>query len=359
MDDDSLTILQRAADAHGVCGHEDEVRELIREYLEPVCAEIKYDKLGSIICEKPGQADSPRIALDAHMDEVGFMVKLVTDEGFVRFTTLGGWVDQVLLAQRVVIKTAKGKIPGIIGSKPPHLLPPDKRRQMIKKEAMFIDVGARSKEQAEKEFGIRPGDPITPDSSFRTLADQGRLLGKAWDDRVGVALMIDAIRRLGDDHPNTVVGVGAVMEERGLLGAITSSHVSRPDAAIILESSIAGDMPGVKAYESPDKLGAGPSIIFHEAGIVPPRRFRELALKTAEELNIPVQHGFLERGATDAGRIHIHAEGVPTLTLCVPARYIHSHTQIIDASDYDNALKLVLALLKKLDAQTVKSLTQW
>lgn len=202
--DNTLTLLKEITDAPGVPGFEHEVRKIIRTYLEGY-AEISTDRLGSIICKKPGTADGPRIMLAGHMDEIGFMVSKVTKEGFIKFQTLGGWWSQVMLGQKVIIKTGKGDITGIIGSKPPHILSADERNKVVDKDDMFIDVCAADEKEATEEFGIRLGDAIVPDAQFTVMKNEKYLMAKAWDDRLGCALFIEVLRALqGVEHSNTV-----------------------------------------------------------------------------------------------------------------------------------------------------------
>lgn len=354
--DQTEILLKEITEAPGVPGYEGEVRAVIRRHLEDITT-IEQDKMGSIICKKAGLADSPRVMLAGHMDEIGFMVKLITKEGFIKFVPLGGWWDQVMLAQRVVIKTALGDVSGVTGAKPPHLLPLEERKEMVLKKDMYIDIGASSVEEV-KERGVRPGDPIIPISEFAILANPKTYMAKAWDDRVGCALFVQAIQRLTEEpHPNTVYGVGTVQEEVGLRGAKTSAHVISPDVAIILEVDIAGDVPGIEPEESAIKLGRGPTLLVYDRRMIPNLKLRDLVIETAEELEIPLQFSAIEGGATDGGMIHIHAEGVPTVVIGVPTRHIHSHVGIMHRDDYDHALTLIVALIKKLDQATVQELT--
>ncbi len=258
MNDTTVTLLKELTEAHGVPGYETEVRALVRRYLEPL-GTIEQDRIGSLICR---QGDSgPRVMLAGHMDEIGFMVHHITKEGFLRFVPLGGWWDQVLLGQRVIVKTHKGDIPGVIGAKPPHLLPQEERNKVVEKKEMYIDIGATSQEEVEA-LGVRLGDPVVPDAPFRVMASGKVYLGKAFDDRVGVALMIEALRHFSQNpHPNILYGVATVMEEVGTRGAKTSAEVVNPDVAIILESDICGDVPGIKPEESSVKLGGGPTLV--------------------------------------------------------------------------------------------------
>ncbi|MDY0040202.1 MAG: M20/M25/M40 family metallo-hydrolase, partial [Desulforhabdus sp.] len=214
-----------------------------------------------------------------------------------------------------------------------------------------------SKAQAE-EAGARLGDPVVPDAPFQSILSNEVYMGKAFDDRVGVALMIEAMHYFSSIyHPNILYGVGTVMEEVGLRGAKTSAGMVNPDAAIILEVDICGDVPGIKAEESSIKLGGGPALVLLEARMIPNLRFRDLAIETARELDIPLQFSAGLGGSTDGGQIHLHGIGVPTIVLGVPARHIHSHVGYIRRDDYDRALRLIVALVERLDGGTIDSFT--
>lgn len=347
-----LKLLKEISEVSGVPGFEEEIRKFIIERMTGL-AEISRDNLGSLICKKSGSSDEPRIMMAGHMDEIGMMVTYITKEGFLKFQTLGGWWEQVMLAQRVVIKTSFGDVPGLIGSKPPHILKPEERNKVTRKDQMFIDIGASSKEDAES-MGVLPGDPVVPVSPFQQMKNPKYLMGKAWDNRVGCAIFMETIRELaGVEHPNTVYGVGTVQEEFGLRGATTSVAAVEPDIGFALEVDIAGDMPGVKEFEAPAKLGKGPSILLYDRSMVPHRKLRDFVVQTAKDANIPFQFSTMSGGSTDAGRIHVYKTGVPSIVICVPARYIHSHAGIIHKDDFDAAVALMVALAKKLDAETV------
>lgn len=355
--DNTEELLKRLTEASGVPGFEAEVRALIRGELEGI-ATIEQDRIGSIVCRKQGTRPSPKVMLAAHMDEIGFMVKQITKEGHLRFVPLGGWWEQVMLAQRVIVKTARGDVPGVLGAKPPHILAPDERNKVVDKRDMYIDIGATSREEAE-QAGVRPGDPVVPVSAFTPLAGGKTYLAKAWDDRVGCALFVQALQRLAsEEHPNTVYGVGTVQEEVGLRGAKTTAYVVDPDVAIVLESDIAYDVPEMKQEEPLVALGKGPSLVVFDAGMIPNTRLRDLTIETAKGLGIPLQFSSMEGGRTDGSVIHLHNAGVPTIFLGVAARHIHSHTSIIHRDDYDRLLNLLVALVKRLDADTVQALTR-
>ncbi len=350
------TLLKTLTEAHGISGSEAPVRALVRAYLQDLGV-LSQDKLGSVICEKRGEADAPRIMLAAHMDEIGFMVKHITKEGFLRFVPIGGWFDQVLLGQRVIVKTRRGDVVGVIGAKPPHMLPASERNKVVKKEAMYIDIGATSRQEVEA-LGVRLGDAVVPRADFVTLNGGKTFLSKAFDDRVGVALMISVLQGLqAQPHPNSVYAVATVMEEVGVRGATTSVRAVDPDVAIVLEADIAGDVPGIKPEESTVKLGGGPSLLFFDPRMLPNPALRQLALDVAGEQGISVQHSHIPAGTTDGSVIHLHSTGVPTLVLAVPARHIHSHSSIVHREDFEQARQLLLALLARLDADTVAALT--
>ncbi len=355
--DFTLNLLKELTETAGISGYETPIRSVIKKYLGQY-GELSQDKIGSVICRKQGSVDRPRLMLAGHMDEIGFMVKQITPEGFLKFLPLGGWFDQVLLGQRVVIKSSKGDVVGVLGAKPPHLLSPDERDKVVKRKEMYIDIGASSKEEVEAA-GIQLGDPVIPRADFVELANGKTYLSKAFDDRVGTALIISALQEIKEKaHPNTIYGVATVMEEVGMRGATTSVRAIDPDVAIVLESDIAGDVPGIKPEESATMLGKGPSVLLYDARMIPNIRFRDLVLDTAKQIGITVQLSAIEGGATDGALIHLHGIGVPTIVLAVPARHIHSHSSIIHRDDYDQAVKLLLALIERLDGETVATLTE-
>jgi len=354
--DDTQQFLKEITEACGVPGYEADVRAVMQRALAGV-AEITQDKMGSIIGRHVGAAEQPRIMLAGHMDEIGFMVTHITKEGFVKFVPLGGWWDQVLLGHRVLIKTSAGDVVGVLGAKPPHLLGADERNKLVEKKDMYIDVGARSEEEV-RGFGVRIGDPIIPVSQFTVMANPSFYLCKAFDNRVGCALAAQALHQLAvEGHPNTVYAVGTTQEEVGLRGAKTAAFAIDPDVGIVLEVDIAGDVPGIKPEESSVKMGAGPSLLVYDARMIPNLKLRDLVIATAEQEGIPLQFSAMAGGATDGAQIHMHDEGVPTVVIAVPTRHIHSHNAILCREDYDQALRLVVALVKKLDAETVAGFT--
>src|SRR4051794_13574731 len=266
--DDTLLMLKELTDAKGIPGNEKEPREVMKKYIAPYADEITSDNLGSLIAKKIGDENGPKIIVTGHLDEVGFMITQIDKKGFLKFQTVGGWWNQVMLAQRVTISTRKGDITGIIGSKPPHILSPEARKKPYEIKDMFIDIGASSKEEAE-EWGVRPGDMVVPYFEFTVMNNEKMLLAKAWDNRIGCAIAIDVMKKLKEEnHPNTVYGVGTIQEEVGLRGARTSAQAIQPDIAFAVDVGIAGDTPGVSERDAMGKMGAGPQIILYDASMV-------------------------------------------------------------------------------------------
>ncbi len=355
--DPTLQMLKELTDANGIPGNERAPREVMKKHIAPFADEIETDHLGSLIAKKVGDENGPKIVVAGHLDEVGFMVTKIDDRGFISFQTVGGWWGQVMLAQRVTITTRKGEeIVGVIGSKPPHILPAEVRNKPVDMKDMFIDIGATSKEEV-LSWGVLPGDMVTPYFEFNVMKNEKHLLAKAWDNRIGCAIAIDVLRALKDEqHPNIVYGVGNAQEEVGLRGAKTSTHKIQPDIGFAVDVGIAGDTPGVTPKESTSKMGAGPQIVIYDASMVAHNGLRDFVIDVAEENNIPFQFEAIPGGGTDAGSIHITANGVPSLAIGVATRYIHSHAGILHRDDYENAVKLIVAVIKKLDRETVNKI---
>jgi len=355
--DETLSMLKELTDAKGIAGNEREVREVMKKYIAPFADELTTDGLGSLIAKKVGKEGGPKIMVAGHLDEVGFMITQIDDKGFLRFQTVGGWWGQVMLAQRVTIVTRKGEVTGIIGSKPPHVLSAEQRKKPIEIKDMFIDIGASSREEAE-EWGVRPGDMVVPYFDFTVMNNEKMLLAKAWDNRIGCAIAIDVLRQLKDvEHPNVVYGVGNVQEEVGLRGAKTSTFTIQPDIGFAVDVGIAGDTPGITEKEAMSKMGKGPQIVIYDASLVAHKGLRDFVTDTADEMNIPYQFESIPGGGTDAGSIHLTKNGVPALAITIATRYIHSHAAMLHRDDYENAVKLIVEVIKRLDRETVDAIT--
>ncbi len=337
-------VLEKLSDACGVAGREDEVRGLMLKYLKPSVDEIYEDKLGNVIGIKKGDKNSPKVMLAAHMDEVGLYVKTISKEGFLQFSKIGGIDDRVLLAQRVKVYGEKEPLDGIIGSRPPHIQKEDERKKVIAADEMFIDIGATSLSEANK-MGVGIGTPVEFDIKFGKIG-KDMAIGKAFDDRAGCAVMIEAMKRL-EKTSCTVYAVGTVQEEVGLRGATTSAYGIYPDIGLALDVTIAGDMPGVKEVEAPVKTGKGPSITVADYGLITHPKVLKLLTSASEEAKIPYQLETGLPGGTDAARISLTREGVPSGTISIPTRYIHSPTSLVSLTDMENVTKLVVAAVKR------------
>ncbi|MGN1385508.1 MAG: M42 family metallopeptidase, partial [Bacillus sp. (in: firmicutes)] len=350
--DETLHMLKDLTDAKAIPGNEKEARDVMTKYIAPYADEVSTDGLGSLIATKRGAENGPKIMIAGHLDEVGFMVTRIDDQGFVYFQTVGGWWSQVMLAQRVTIVTKTGEITGVIGSKPPHILSPEARKKPVDIKDMFIDIGASTREEAA-EWGIRPGDMVVPYFEFTVMNNPKMLLAKAWDNRIGCAIAIDVLKNLKEEkHQNIVYGVGTVQEEVGLRGAKTSAFKVQPDIAFAVDVGIAGDTPGVTDKEAMGKLGKGPAIVLYDASMVSHKGLRDFVTKVADDQGIPYQFDAIPGGGTDSGSIHVTANGVPALSITIPTRYIHSHAALLHRDDYENTVKLITEVIKKLDRET-------
>jgi endoglucanase len=356
----ALNLLKEMLESFGPAGFERETATIVKKAVKAYSDEVTTDKLGSVIFSHKGTSERPKVLLAGHIDEVGFVISGIDEKtGFLTFNPLGGWWDQVLLSQRVVVRTEKGDIQGIIAAKPPHLLTPDEQKKVLEKKAMHIDIGATSKKEAE-EMGVKIGDPVVPWSPFSTIRNGKLGMGKAFDDRIGAFIAIEVVRRLDEQktkHPNTVYGAATVQEEVGLRGAATVAHIVDPDVAIVLEVDIAGDVPGVQPYEAPTKMGKGPSVLTFDSSMIPNQSLKQFAIETAKKSKIPYQLSIVAAGGTDAGRIHMSRAGCPSIVLSVPTRHIHSHVGLLSLEDVENAIKLTLELVKRFDKKTVNSFT--
>ena len=348
-------ILKDLSMLRGIPGQEKEVRDYMKEAMEPHAESIDTDNLGSVIAKKTGKEGGPKIMVAGHMDEVGFMVSKITDEGYVKFIPAGGWWSQVMLAQQMEITLASGKrVRGVIGAKAPHILTEEERKKPVKIDDMYLDIGVKDKEEA-KNLGIRTGDMITPYIESIEMANPDYLLGKAWDNRVGCAAAVETLDNLKDtNHPNIYFGVGTVQEEVGLRGATTSTYHVNPDIGIAVDTTICYDFPG---GDKETELGKGVGIMVADSSMVGHKGMRDFVIKAAEDNDIPYQLTHLKRGGTDGGKIHLSRSGVPSIALALPVRYLHSHTSIVHAKDYENLLKLLKVLLETLDEDAVRRIT--
>ena len=349
-----IKFVKEFTEVEGVSGHEKLASRCFKKWVEGYCDEISYDNLGSIIAEQKGSSTQPKIMIAGHIDEVGFMVAKVEPAGYLRLHPVGGWWAHVLLSQRLAVTTSKGKrYVGIVGSTAPHILAPEQRGKVMDMKQLYVDIGCKSKEEVEK-LGIRPGDPIAPVSEFFQMADPQYWAGKAFDDRIGAAVGIEVLHNLkGVAHPNTIYAVGTVQEEVGCRGASTASFVIQPDVAIAVDTTIAGDVPGI---DTAAKLGKGISISFGDASVLGHKGLIDVLVAICEEKKIPYTFDMLAMGGTDSGPIHKLGAGVINCTLSIPVRYVHAHYGVMHEVDYLAAIDLVTEFCKRCDAKMVQAL---
>ncbi len=348
-------LFKKLTEAFGISGYEEDVVSLLEGYFKRH-ADISHDRIGSIIARKKGTRSSPKIMFAAHMDEIGFMVQEITKEGYIKFIPIGGWWSGNLPGSRVKIKTRNGKfVPGVIGLKPIHELEPEEQKILPKIEKMYIDVGVTKGFSPEEKMSIRPGDPIVPVGPFEPMANKDLFLAKAWDDRVGCALLVDLLNNLARiKHPNTVYLAGTVQEEVGLRGAKTSAFSVAPDIGFALDVSLCRDTPSNDS-DKPEKLGAGAAILIYDRTMIPHNRLRDFVIDLADQYRVPY-HLTAIKGGYDTGTIHLTNFGVPCLALGVPCRYVHSGASIIHLRDYENVLKLITLIVKTLDEKIMKKI---
>ncbi len=335
--------LEKLSNACGVTGREEQVRELLIELLKSNADQIQIDKLENVIAVKKGKPSAPKIMLAAHMDEIGLMVKNITKEGFIKFTKMGGIDDRILPAQKVAVYSKKGTRPGIVGSKPPHIQREEERKKVLAVEDLFIDVGAQSKEDAVA-MGLAIGDPIAFDVKYQNLGNDN-VMGKALDNRVGCVIMVEALKLLKQTDC-TICAVGTVQEEVGLRGAATAAFGVDPDLAIALDVTFAGDVPGVREYDTTVKLGKGPTMTISDSGLITHPKILRWLIDTAENEKIPFQLESGLMGSTDAARIALTRQGIPSGAISIPTRYIHSPASIINLKDVENAIRLTVAAIQ-------------
>ncbi|WNY25991.1 M42 family metallopeptidase [Methanolapillus millepedarum] len=338
-------LLEKYANAYGVSGDEQRIYKLAKEDLKACVDEIQEDPLGNLIAVRRGSTSGPVIMLAAHMDEIGLMVKRIDENGFLKFAKIGGWFDQTLLNQRVIVHGSKGDLYGVIGSKPPHVMTAEDAKHPVKHTDMFIDIGAKDAEDAAK-MGIEAGTYVSTDREFRKLAND-RVTSKAFDNRAGLVIMIEAMRRLKDKKIEaTVCAVGTVQEEVGLKGAKTSAYAVDADVALAIDTTIPGDHPGISKNDSALEIGKGPVVTIADAsgrGLIAHPTVVKWIRESAKSKKIDVQLGVGEGGTTDATSIHLTKEGIPTGTISIATRYIHSPVEVLDLNDIEACVTLVVA----------------
>lgn len=358
--DATVKLLAELTDADGAPGFEGPVRTIVMREWKSLLDNLHTDGLGNVLGTHAGQSDGPRVLLMAHMDEVGFLVRYIDDNGFVYISPMGGYIDQSVLTQRFTIATPNGPVVGYTGMKSTHIVPVEERNQMVALADMFLDIGARSRDEATNKFGVRPGQGVTYRTKFEVLNEgSGRYIAKAWDDRVGLAIITDVLKQLRT-HPNALHVAATVQEEIGLRGASVVQNSANADIVINLEIGIANDFPLRTAQHlSQEALGKGATVFVFDGSMIPNQKYIDWIVKLAKDNSIPIQFTGVTGYGEDAAQVQKSGTGVPAVNLGVPTRYGHSQSGVIDRADYDATVKLVRTMIEKLSAADVKAIREF
>ena len=349
-----VQLLKELTEAPGPPGYEEAVRKIMTDRFKPFADNITYDGLGSVIAQQGNSG--PRIMLDAHMDELGGMIRRIRPDGLISMQMMGYWLSAALPDQRWVIIGSKGPVLAVTDIWDAHIAPHNPQGQPQQQD-LYLDTGARSAADVAA-LGISPGDPVVPVSDCAVLANN-RYLAKAWDDRVGCAVMLEVARRLAKTpHPNQVFYAATVQEEGSIemRGAQTSARIINPDIGFSLEVGIPNDVPGPGPEAAQEVLGGGPGMMLYTFSELPNRKLVAHVKDVAAAQHIPLQFDFVPGFGDDAGAIKLNNTGVPVTTILVPARSTHAHDGIIDRADFDRTVDLVIALIQSLDGPTVARL---
>ncbi|MEA4962275.1 M42 family metallopeptidase [Lutispora sp.] len=350
----TLEMIADISNAKGVSGFEDEAVNVIRAYSQD-CGEQKEDSLRNFyIYRKGNNGKQPIVQLDAHSDEVGFMVQSIRPNGTMHIIQIGGWITSNIPAHLVWIRNAEGKyIRGIVTSKPPHFMSETERKAPLEMNNITVDVGATSRREAIEKFKIRVGEPIVPDAAFEYDEKKDIMIGKSFDCRLGCAAIISTLQELESCNLNVdVVGAISTQEEVGVRGATVTARTVKPDIAIVFEGCPADDTC-VEEYAVQTAIKKGPMLRHIDAKMITNPRFQRYALDMAEKLQIPVQDAVRLSGSTNGAAIHLSEHGIPTIVIGIPVRYAHTHYGISSYEDYTNGVRLACEILKCLNKETI------
>jgi putative aminopeptidase FrvX len=334
----NISLIESLSNAFGVSGYEQDVRNILKNEIKGYVDKMEVDSMGNLIALRNLQKSGPKIALNAHMDEVGLIVDYIEDNGFLRFKKVGGIDDRVLAGKRVLV--GKSRIPGVIGVKAIHLQKKDEEERAILSDNLYIDIGASDKKEAEKLVPL--GTPVMFKTAFEKISESV-YIGKAFDDRLGCAIVAEVLK---EKYDFPTMAFFTTQEEIGLRGAAVASYNYTPDISITIEGTISADLPEVKDHLKCTKIGKGPVITIKDSGTITDRDLRDKLITTAKRKKIPYQFKQLIAGGTDAYRIQLSKKGVKVLTVAVPVRYIHSPVSLFYMEDYENTVKLVKEFLK-------------
>lgn len=342
----NVELLKKVSEAPGISGFEYGIAEIIKKELEGYVDKLEEDTFGNLYVHKG--SGSKTIMITAHTDEIGLIVKHIDERGFIRFAKIGGVPDHVLLGQRVQVHGRNKRLNGIIGCKAIHVMKDEERKQLVTYDKMFVDTGA-TKEQLAR-YGVRIGTPITIERGLTEL-ENDLIVGRAMDDRAGCYMLIEALKRA--NPVSRIVAVFTVQEEVGLRGATVSSFTVKPNIGIAIDTTIAGDHPEVGESEAPIKLGSGPVLVVADGrrdslagGLIANPLVISWLTDLAEKLKIKCQFEVLEGGTTDAAAMQLSREGVPSGCLAIPARYVHSFSEVVSKNDIESGVRLLVGIME-------------
>ncbi len=350
---DKISRIIALSEAFGPSGFEDDAAALVREELPDY--ETYTDHMTNVRCEKEPGSDKPRVMLDAHLDEVGVIVQAVKPNGTMRFLPLGGWAASSFPTSSFRLRTRDGSlVKAVVASKPPHFMSAQEKNQPLDVSSMVLDCGTVSKEETES-LGLGIGSPGVPDISCDFDEKRGLFYGKAFDDRIGAAAVIDILDQLKDEElPCNIMGSFSSQEEVGERGVLSNAEALKPDVMIAFEGCPADDTFS-EDYMIQAGLKRGPMLRHFDVSMITNWRFQKLALDTAKECGIPVQESVRSGGGTNGAMVNSKA-GVPAIVISVPVRYIHSSNCYCTLEDYENAVRLGMEICRRLDWNTVNKL---
>ncbi|OCA87718.1 endoglucanase [Bacillus sp. FJAT-27225] len=348
-----LELLKTLTGLSGPCGYEHSVSYFIRDYVREKTDEVRIDPIGNVIARKKGSKSGPAVLLTAHMDEIGFMVKKIEENGLLRFEKLGGNDDRILLAQPVTVMGSQGLLPGLIGTISAHYAKFDDPSKVRKHQQLYIDIGAASKQEA-LDMGVEIGTPITWGSEFTVFGPKSkpRVRAKSLDDRAGCAVLLQVLDEIQDqDFAGELIFLFAVQEEVGLRGAKTASEHLQADAAIAVDTTAVSDTPEEMMDQSL-RLGRGTGIKVMDFSLIVHKTMKDKLIHLAKENNIPYQLEVFPGIGTDGGAVNYANKGIPTGVLSIPSRYAHSPVEVVDLGDLEATKDLVKEFVLSLEKTT-------
>ncbi len=352
---DSIKLLQDFSNAPGAPGFEDAVLDVARGYA-PAGSSCTEDSVRNLYIRHPALlgGHKPVVMLDAHADEVAFMVQAIQPNGLLRIVPLGGWMDYTIPAHKVLVRTATGRyVPGIVATKPPHFMTDAEKTKPMTIDKMTVDVGALSAQEVREVHDIRIGAPVVPDVQCSYDPRTGLLLGKAFDCRAGCACVLEVLNTVvGQSLAVDVVGTLAAQEEVGVRGARVTAQTVKPDIAIVFEGCPADDN-FAEPFMVQTGLKRGPMLRHIDRSMITNPRYMRFALDIAEELGIPVQESVRSGGSTNGASIHLSGDGVPCIVVGIPVRYVHTHHGFTSLTDYQHCVRLGVEVLRRLNAQVI------